>query len=97
MRILISIWLQEKSDEDSDSDSSDSGSSGSSSEDSAEEGPSQSGRVSYGSQKRSEIRSRQSAERERVQKLAKERRKKEVKLNTLTSISGGSNNFGRRR
>lgn len=93
----MSIWFQEKSEDDSDSDSSDSGSSGSSSEDSDEEVPNQSGRVSYGSQKRQEIRSRQSAERERVQKMGKERRKKEVKLNTLTSISGGSNNFGRRR
>ncbi|KAL1874274.1 hypothetical protein Daus18300_003638 [Diaporthe australafricana] len=88
---------EEKSEDDSDSDSSDSGSSGSSSEDSDDEVAHQSGRVSYGSQKRQEIRSRQSAERQRVQKIAKERRKKEVKLNTLTSISGGSNNFGRRR
>ncbi|POS73454.1 hypothetical protein DHEL01_v208156 [Diaporthe helianthi] len=87
----------ESSNDSSDSDSSDSGSSDSSSEDSAKEAPRQSGRASYGSLKRQEIHSRQSAERKRVQKLAKERRKKEVKLNTLTSISGGSNNFGRRK
>ena len=55
-----------------------------------------SGQSSYGSQKRPDVRSRQSAEREKAQKLAKERRKKDVKLNNLTSISGaGSSSFGR--
>ncbi|KUI56293.1 hypothetical protein VP1G_03558 [Cytospora mali] len=86
-----------RSDSDSDSDDSDSDSSGSSSEGSSEEDSrKKSGRTNYGSQKRPEIRSRRSVEWEKTQKLAKERRKKEVKLNTLTSISGsGSSNFGR--
>ncbi|KUI64682.1 hypothetical protein VM1G_00180 [Cytospora mali] len=91
-----SHW-DDDSDSDSGSDDSDSDSSGSSSEDSSEEDSrKKSGRTNYGSQKRPEIRSRRSVEWEKTQKLAKERRKKEVKLNTLTSISGsGSSNFGR--
>lgn len=84
------------SDSDSDSDDSDSDSSGSSGEDSSEDRRKKSGRASHGSQKRPEIRSRRSVEWEKTQKLAKERRKKEVKLNTLTSISGsGPSTFGR--
>lgn len=83
-------------DSDSDSDSDDSDSSGSSGEDSSEDRRKKSGRASHVSQKRPEIRSRRSVEWEKTQKLAKERRKKEVKLNTLTSISGsGPTIFGR--
>lgn len=87
------ISLQSDSDSNSDSDSDDSDSSCSSSEEAGEEvSQARPGRASYGSQKRGE-RSRQTAERERSRKLAAARRTKEVKLNTLTSISGAGS-FG---
>ncbi|ROW13100.1 hypothetical protein VPNG_05947 [Cytospora leucostoma] len=74
----------------------DANSSGSSSDDASQRKRKKPGQNDHGSQQRPEIRTRNSAERERAQRLAKERRKKEVKLNTLTSISGsGSSNFSR--
>lgn len=92
---MLTFWLQnDDSDSDSDSDDSDSDSSGSSSEESSEDKRKKPGRANYGSQKRPAIPSRRSAEWEKTQKLAKERRKKEVKLNTLTSISGSGPSRG---
>lgn len=46
------------------------------------------GRVSYGSQSRDALRTKQNAERERARKMSSQRREKVVKLNKLTSISG---------
>lgn len=101
------LQSQSDSDSESDSDSDDSSSSDSSSEESDDgDDASQNrpGRASYGSQKRDEIRSKKKVEREKARELATKRRTKEVRLNTLTSISGsgsfsskGSNNPGRRR
>lgn len=71
-------------DSDADSDSSDSSSEGANDE-SARNTP---GRASYGTQKRKELDTRKSAEREKSKKLAEKRRERDVNLNKLTSISG---------
>lgn len=79
------------SESKSGSQSDDSDGSDSSSEESGKEVPqSKPGRATYGAQKRDEIRARRrSAEREKASRqMATKRRKQEVKLNQLTSISG---------
>lgn len=91
------IHLQTSTDSDSDSSDSDSESdsdsnsfdSGSSSEEADEVPQKKPGRTSYGSQKRDELKRKRSAEQAKSIGMASNRRKKQVNLQRLTSISGG--------
>lgn len=74
------------SESDSDSDNSDSGSS---SEEPDNVPQSKPGRATYGSQKRVELSRKRRAEQAKSKKMASDRKKKEINLHRLTSISGG--------
>jgi hypothetical protein len=95
------VWLtrHQKSESDSDSDTSSSGDDSDSGASSSRGRQPESTPSGNRKRHRSSVSKKREAERVKAQELAEKRRKKEVKLNTLTSLSSGgasASSFGRK-